>query len=383
VEKGIKLDLSLTQIGQGVVTGGKSDDWAYGGRANITANLDTQKLGLWPGGFMTVEFESNWSDSVNGDTGALMPVNTNQLFPVPIGDNVALPQLSFAQFVSPYAGAIVGKLDTLTGDANEFAHGKGDRQFFNTALSINPVALAVPYSTLGAGLIVLPTKDPAAALVQLSVLQAKGKATRSGFDDISSDNLVFAGEGRVRTDLFGLTGHQLVGGFYSNAEYTSIDQRLGFVVENRELVRKRDTWAVYYNFDQFLHEIDREAGRGFGLFGRFGASEGNPNPVRYFVSIGLGGTGAMRSRPLDRFGVGFYYADINNPTLQTPFFTRSFLGDEWGGELFYNFALTPWMLLTPDLQVVAPSQQARLVNLGQRETVDTAVILGARLQLLF
>lgn len=383
IEKGVKLDLTLTQIGQGVVEGGKSGEWQYGGRANVTLNLDTQKLGLWPGGFVMAEFESNWSESVNGNTGALMPVNTNQLFPVPAGDHVALPQLAFAQFVSPYAGAMVGKLDTLTGDANEFAHGKGDAQFFNLALSINPVALVVPYSTLGAGLIVLPTKDPQAAIVQFSVLSASGKATRAGFDDLDGDNLVFAGEGRVRIRPFGLTGHQLVGALFSNRRYTSVDQRLGFVIENRALVPTQDTWAVYYNFDQFLYEVDRDAARGFGLFGRFGASEGNPNPAQYFVSIGVGGKGALRSRPLDRFGVGFYYADINDLTLERPLFTRSFLGDEWGGELFYNFAVTPWMLLTPDLQIIAPSQKQRRVRLGQREDVDTAVVLGLRLQLVF
>lgn len=383
IEKGVTLDLSLTQIGQGVVDGGKSGEWQYGGRANVTLNLDTQKLGLWPGGFFTAEFESNWSNSVNGSTGALMPANTNQLFPVPAGEHVALPQLSFAQFVSPYAGAIIGKLDTASADANELAHGKGDTQFFNLAFNINPVALVVPSSTLAAGLILLPTKDPLAAIVQFSVMSASGKATTAGFDDLSGDNLIFGSEGRVRITPFGLTGHQLVGAFYSNADYTSVDQRLGAAIENRALFRTQDTWGVYYNFDQFVYETDHDAGRGFGLFGRFGASEGNPNPIQYFVSIGVGGKGMMRSRPHDRFGVGFYYADINNPTLQRPFFTRSFLGDEWGGELFYNFALTPWLLLTPDLQVIAPSQRERMVSLVQRESIDTAVVLGLRLQVVF
>lgn len=243
------------------------------------------------------------------------------------------------------------------------------------------MALVVPYSTLGAGLIVLPTKDPNAAIVSFSVTQATGKATQAGFDDISSDNLIFAGEGRVRTGLFGLTGHQLVGALYSNAAYTSIDQRLGFVVENQALVQKRDTWAVYYNFDQFVYETNKDAGRGVGLFGRFGASAGNPNPMQYFFSLGVAGKGLMDCRPLDRFGVGFYFTDVNSPTFQRLFSTRSFLNDEWGFEAFYNVAITPWMLLTPDLQVVEPSQGKRLGLRGK--SIDTAVVLGTRLQLVF
>jgi porin len=119
----------------------------------------------------------------------------------------------------------------------------------------------------------------------------------------------------VRTDFFGLTGHQFVGGVYSNKTYPSIDQRLGFVFENRALVAKNDTWAVFYNFDQFLYETAEHSGKGVGLFGRFGASEGNPNPEEFFFSIGVGGKGMMRGHDFDRFGIGYYYVSVNNPTL--------------------------------------------------------------------
>ena len=134
--KGVTTDLSLTQVEQGVVGGGKNSTWEYGGRGNLTINGDTQKLGWWPGGFMTLEVEGNFSRSVNGNTGALMPVNSNQLFPVPTGDNLNVPNLSFAQFLSHYFGVFFGKLDTTGGDANEFAHGKGDTQFYNLAFKI-------------------------------------------------------------------------------------------------------------------------------------------------------------------------------------------------------------------------------------------------------
>ncbi len=381
-EKGITFDASLTQIEQGVVSGGKSGRWEYGGRGDLTANVDTQKLGLWPGGFLTVELEWNWKDSINGNVGAINPPNTNQLFPFPINDNVALPNLSFAQFVSHYLGFFAGKLQTVSiGDLNEFAHGKGDTQFLNLAFNINPVALVVPYSTLGAGAIVLPTKDPNEAVLSFSVLSATGDARTAGFDDL--DGPVLAASGRVRTGFFGLTGHQLVGGLFSNKTYTSIDQRLGFVIENRALTKKDDTWAVFYNFDQFLYETAEQSGKGVGLFGRFGASEGNPNPEQYFYSIGVGGKGMIQGRDFDRFGIGYYYVSVNNPTLQLPFAVRSFLRDEWGFEAFYNVALTPWMLVTPDVQVIGPTQRREATGLLAREYVGTATVLGVRVQLIF
>ena len=90
--------MSMTQVGQGVVDGGKDKGWKYGGRGNLTLNVDTQKLGLWPGGFLTVEVEGNFTDSVNNKTGALMPVNSNRLYPTPTAvhnNNLNVPQVSF------------------------------------------------------------------------------------------------------------------------------------------------------------------------------------------------------------------------------------------------------------------------------------------------
>ena len=58
-----------------------------------------------------------------------MPVNSSQVYPTPPvvkNNNLNVPNVSFMQFFSPYAGVIFGKLATITptsGDMNEFAHG--------------------------------------------------------------------------------------------------------------------------------------------------------------------------------------------------------------------------------------------------------------------
>jgi porin len=295
------------------------------------------------------------------------------------------------QFFSPYAGVVLGKLATITatsGDMNEFAHGKGDTQFMNLAFNFNPViVLTCPYSTLGAGLIILPTKDPNAAVVSLMVLQTNGKASTIGFDDLHSNQLTFAGEARVRTDFFGLTGHQLIGGGYSNKTFTSLDQSLRFFIENRSIEKQDGSWMVYYNFDQYLYEPQKGSGKGVGIFGRLGASDGNPNPMRFFFSIGVGGKGIIPSRPLDQFGVGYYYMVAGHPTftglLGT---TRSFLRNEYGFEAYYNVAITPWLKLTPDIQVIRPAQKEFVdteVFVPTTKNVGTATVFGLRLQMLF
>lgn len=128
--KGVTFDGNVTQIEQGVVDGGRDDEWEYGGRGLFKFHVDTQKLGWWPGGFLDLEAEGNWEDAVNLKTGALMPVNNGQVYPL-VREELCVPEVSFTQFLSGYFGLTAGKLDTTSGDMNEFAHGKGDNQFFN------------------------------------------------------------------------------------------------------------------------------------------------------------------------------------------------------------------------------------------------------------
>ncbi len=385
-KKGIAFDINLTQVGMGIIGGGKDTGWEYGGRGNITLNIDTQKLGLWPGGFLKVEVEGNFGNDVNFDTGALMPVNNSQFFPMPGSNELNIPAVTFTQFFSEYAGVFIGKLDTTSGDMNEFAHGKGDTQFFNLALNFNPVAtLAVPYSTLGGGVMVFPTKDPSAAIISAMAISSDGEADSSGFDTLFKGNTAYAVEGRIKTGFFGLTGHQLVGGMYSTKNFASLDQSLRFIIETGNIEKQDSSWCFYYNFDQFIYEPKKD--QGIGIFGRFGISDGNPNPMHHFYSIGIGGKGVISGRPLDSFGLGYYFIDINNPKFTGPLATRKLLRDEYGVEVYYNIGITPWMKLTPDIQVVRPAQKKQIIGqdilTASIKDVDTATLIGLRLQLIF
>jgi porin len=387
-EKGVTFNINLTQVGQSVISGGKNIGWEYTGRGNLTMNINTQKLGLWSGGFFSVEVEGNYNKPINLDSGAIMPVNTNQLFPTTGAQELNVPQVKFTQFLSHYFGATLGKFDTTSGDANEFAHGKGDKQFFNLAFNINPVLLlTVPSSTLGAGVIILPTKDPKSAVISLLVVDSNGRANTSGFDTAFEGNNTYVIEGHLGTDFFGMTGHQLVGATYSGKDFSSLDQSLRIIVENGSIKKEDDSWAFFYNFDQYVYEPNK--GQGVGIFGRFGASDGDANPIHYFYSVGVGGKGIVPGRALDEFGVGFYYIDVSNPEFTGLLADRDLLRDEYGVEAYYNIALTPWMKLTPDIQVIRPAQEKTLkidsehLLASKKKDVDTATVVGLRLQIVF
>ena len=395
--KGVTLDVSITQVGQGVVGGGKNGAWEYGGRGDFILNLDSGKLGLWPSGFFNFEMEGNWASSVNSKTGALMPVNSNQLYPLAPGDIFGVPAWNFTQYVSPHLGVTIGKFATITansGDMNEFAHGKGDSNFMNMALNLNPLtAFTTPYSTLGTGLLVSPTKDSNAAVLSFFVMSANGNPTTSGFESLNGNAVIVTGEGRMRTEFLGLTGHQLFGTTFSNKKFTSIAQRIDRdTIENSAPRAKKGSWNIYYNFDQYLYEPKKGADRGVGVFTRLGVSDGNPNFMKFFASFGIGGKGMFESRPNDKFGLGYYFINISNPTIQGPFQTTKLLRDEYGFEAFYNFAITPWALLAPDIQIVRGAQKDKVTivqgPLGllprlNRKSIGMGTILGLRLQLVF
>jgi porin len=61
------------------------------------------------------------------------------------------------------------------------------------------------------------------------------------------------------------------------------------------------------------------------------------------------------NRPYDSFGIGVYYYNWSNALEDTidPFLP---LDNERGLEIYYSFAITPWFILTADLQIIDPAR---------------------------
>jgi porin len=134
------------------------------------------------------------------------------------------------------------------------------------------------------------------------------------------------------------------------------------------LERSGDSWAIFYNFDQYLWTEADDPSQGIGLFFRFGQGDERNNPIERFYSVGIGGRGIIPTRDRDSFGIGWYLID------QSDQFSRAIERHTRGGqafEVFYAVEALPWLHVTPDLQVLEPSS-AR---------VDTDVILGVRMMI--
>jgi porin len=92
-----------------------------------------------------------------------------------------------------------------------------------------------------------------------------------------------------------------------------------------------------------------------GFYGKLAATRGNPNPVGWSFVGGITGEGMFRNRPYDGFGIGFYTYTWSSDLEQTidPLIP---LDGEKGLEVYYNFAVTPWFILTADLQWIDPGK---------------------------
>ena len=350
----------------------------------MVLKLDSQKLGLWPGGFLFVEAQVPFGNTVSPYSGGVLPVNALLAMTAPAINEIILPHLYFTQFLSEKFGVVLGKLDTTGGDANEFAHGRGDNKFMNLAFAFNPVILRLgPYAPLGMGLFFLPDKD---VIYTFSAFDTQGRPNTSGFNTLFKDPTTLANELRITVRPFGLTGHQLVGVMWGNKPFTSLNQdprtTIGNILVDTPLKGDSNSWAVYYNFDQYLYTKGEDPSQGIGIFGRVGLADPKTNPFQQFYSIGFGGRGIIPARDKDQFGIGYYYLKFSHD-IETSLRQQLSLDHEQGGEIFYNIAVFPWLHVTPDLQIIGPSRKTLGTPLDPGKKIGTAVVAGLRVKVDF
>lgn len=375
-DHGVTWDISSANFYQGVTAGGLQRAFPFGGRGDMLLHVDGGKAGLRQGLFIDLHAETLYGLSANPLTGGVLPVSIGQSLPLPDESVTALTGVKFTQALSERVVGFFGKVNTADGYNQPFTGGAlGVNGFWNTGLVIPPVlARTIPYSTFSAGFAVLKGTDPVLAV---AVFDTRNTPTTSGFEEFFTNGVTVNGQATLPYTLFDRPGHFSVGGTYSSGKYVALDDLPFFVVrrlrgELPPLPRETGSWSVYTLFDQALWVSGADPKRSWGLFGSAGISDGNPNPIRYSTAIGLGGSSPWASRPLDSFGVGYFYVGISEDLKR--FAPRLFpLRDEHGVELFYNLGVTPWFHVTPDLQVVTPP----------RDRAEAALVFGLRAKIDF
>ena len=360
---------------------GQGDTFKYTGRGEYDLIFDLEKFGGMPHGKLLVRAQHWYGEfgNVSLNSGAFAPPVFPAVLPPQINDQ-GVPYITDFVVTQPLSEKLVlfaGKKNVIGGaDQDIFAGGNGTDQFINQALIANPAfLLALPYSSVTAG-VAMPRQW---GVVSAYVYDPQDRTDQffSQLEDLFSEGVIVGGEVKVNTNFLCMPGEHHVGGIWKHLDMVDLSADPPYPTYPYPPAPPgaptiRDSYTVYYGFDQYLKLYSNEPRRGWGFFGRVSISDANPTPLRYFLSAGIGGDSPVRCHRGDSFGIGWYYvgaSDEFGQIAQAKFGPR----DGTGAELFYNFQVTPWLNITPDLQIVRPGWGA--------VATDDAFIYGLRVNM--
>jgi len=354
-----------------MVSGDGDQGAQSGGKGDIRFGFDGHKLGLWEGIFLNLHGEFVFGDDANsqGD-GVLIPVNTALAFPRLGGSDEEL-SLTLTQRLGERSLLSLGKFNMLDAVARTpLIGGGGIDTFMNLGLAA-PISGVTPAYLLG-GLLTHTTESASYGLFVYDPRSAQDSETlRNPFDD----GVTFSLSVTLPTRLAGNTSIHRLRGVYSTQEGIDLRDLPQLVLPpeaEQELGTRSGYWFFSYAFQHFLFQDEADPSRGWGVFGQVGVSDGNPNPVGWSAFVGIAGNSPSPQRSHDRFGIAYFRYSLSNDLVDAlyPVFR---LEDEQGVELFYNYAIAPWLRITGDMQVIEPAVSDN----------DRAVFLGLRTQIKF
>jgi porin len=344
--------------------------------------------------FFNLHAETQYGKSVLTDAGPSVLPNTPMLLPLPNCKCTEITNLVLMQGLWEGAiplqedkGAVVlaaGKLnivDLLTTSFPNFANGMDGFLNFNALYPAWPYLRFWFISQYGASL-TLFNEDR--GMPQLSFL-VYGQDNVSDIWDISdsfSDGVGLMGLARVFWDFGDKQGYAAVLAAGSTKEYSVIDGIAweapfpGFPPFIPSLVKEEgNPWVVnpflYQEFWRGAAEGEHERKAYVWLTGA--VSDESPSFARWTVLGTVEALGPLASRPMDRMGFAGWYTAWNKSYKKELRGIGVSPRNVFGFELYYNFAINPWLHLTVDLQLAQ--------NLGK--AYDFVVIPGARLVLEF
>lgn len=355
-DKGVDLHLSSLSTYQSIVDGGIDESDQYSHSYDLQTYFNSDRLGWWKGGNALIRAEGKTDDSgVNFETGAIIPVNFDPMVPEPKGKTFELTEWWYSQSFAD------GKVETLVGmyDIARFfdlvpSSGPYHYRFMNAHMFFNSTLLQfAPYNLLGGVVTVKPTEW---LTITTGIADPNSSAVDVDWYEEGDFNILH--EWRFMAKPFGKPGLYAIGYAYKDADLHAID---GSTVD--------DDSAFWANFDQKVYMDQDNPGRSISVFGRFGNTDGEVNPIENHYSLGVSFDGMLGSRHKDRFGVVGWYNEFSSD------FASNLDDSSSGFEAYYTFKVTPWLELSPDIQY--------LIDPGLEAGFDDTTVLGARALILF
>lgn len=383
-ESGIVLTSTSTTDLATVVSGGQRQGFIMPYLIDTNLSIDTQKLGLWSGGQVFIDFQQAGSTQKGSKYlpdfwgwDAIYPYTQNF---------TELAQYWIQQSFADGALKLkFGKIDANT----DFAVTYPGLQFINSAAYF-PGGMVVDLPTYpnqagGAEILLQPVSwfggrfgffDGSTNYYDTST---GGSATPTGGRGLSTflwDNpgsYFLIGEMGPQWTLGDLAGHASVGWYEQTGQSTEPSASLSPSPPGQTYVE--GPWGLYLSGSQQLFQTKTDAGTQSQLvaFGQFGWSPPSLNSCQWSLMSGLSWQGLLPGRPNDTFGSMVAYAHLGDePTMTTSPGEGEFIV-----EGFYNFQITPWLGVQPDVQFI------NLPSSVSGQGVPDAVVLTVRVTMSF
>lgn len=312
---------------------------AITGHLDLAITLDTDGLGLWPGGTFYAVGQTNHGNGINELVGSTSEVSNIE----------AAPYVQLGEFF--YEQSLFNEVITVRlgkQDANrEFGTPRFGGNFINNNFGLIPSTPFPSYPTNGLGALVVVRPVEWLAL-RAMLIEGKPQVGSFGFDTaFVPDAGHFAIFGASAKHTFGPndrnTGTSSAGFFRQQGPLPE----LGAEYDPEAGPRMFDSnYGFYLQHDEriYLHPEDKNDVRCLTVITRLGWSQPDRTAMPFFVGTSVAWHG-LGSREDDTIGIGFGYFTVAQQKNGTPG-----PGSEFFVEAFYKWRLTHFISLQPDLQ---------------------------------
>ncbi len=372
-EKGVSLELYYNQQFQQNFRGGLETHNAQelSGSYDLNFSLDFGKLGwIDDAGFFIRAAKGTWGDGINPNVGALFTPNSDIGGDNPIFIN---KWWVWKKFADKKFELRLGLLQTNKDlfDVSLYANHE-DKDFLNRISIRNPT---IPHGN-GNGVFLKYEPKPW-FYVQAIAFDAQHQARTTGWDTAFHERALFTSMAELgftpkwKGCNGDMPGRYRLGAWYDPRSKTLFRDTLG---GRRRAETDEGDSGYYIGVDQMVwkENSDPKDTQGIGLFARYGHAHADRNRVTEAWEIGTSIKGMIPERNSDVTGFAIsqgmlserYRDDINR------------LADrETVYELYYAWQVTPWMIVSPDLQFIT--------NPGGDKNDRDAIVGGIRVRIIF
>ncbi len=379
-EAGLNTSFLLGTMSQVNMRGGRNTHNAHetGGKMFYNFELDFGQMGLLDGATFFIRGIQTFNSGIRPDVGSL----THPFYSAGSDGDKAIEidkywyrQRLFDDRLEFRLGKLLNFADLF--DKNEYADNYLN-EFMNQALSYNQT---VPVTKgLGVFVQVWPTDwlYVQGMAVDPDTDSDYNRRGTGGFDSAFHDEDRFRAYGEfgvLPNFLFEkgllLPGQYRFGFWYDPKPKNVYMDTLGGLLVQR--ARSGDM-GFYLSFDQMLWKENPapKDKQGLGVFARYGFAHRDVNRLNHFWSVGAVYRGLLPTRDEDTLGFGVAQS-ITSSQYREYIDTRA--DRETVYELYYAFQVAPWLVITPDLQVIT--------NPGALKDARDALVGGVRIKMIF